>query len=63
MKRDTQHKPGVSRSNARTAPAGAPRKLAAPVQPAVSAAPAAAATPCTISARYIDSRLKQFCLR
>ena len=64
MKKDTQHKPGVSKSNARTAPIGEPRTGTASQTPAVStAATAAPATICTISPRYIDSRLKQFCLR
>ncbi len=57
MKRDTQRKPGVSKTNAPIAPIGDPRAAATPTrrpEPAVSV---------TLSARYIDSRLKQFCLR
>jgi len=62
MKKDTQNKAGVSsKSNARTAPIGDARPSTASTTP-VSAS-AAQASPCTISARYIDSRLKQFCLR
>ena len=63
MKKDTQHKTGVSKSNARTAPIGEPRTSSGSQPPAVSTAAATQASPCTISARYIDSRLKQFCLR
>jgi hypothetical protein len=62
MKKDTQNKTGVSKSNARTAPIGEPRTSMASTTTPISTA-AANASPCTISARYIDSRLKQFCLR
>jgi len=60
MKKDTQNKTGVSKSNARTAPIGEPRSSSGSQTPVSTAAKA---SPCTISASYIDSRLKQFCLR
>ena len=59
MKRDTQHRPGVGK-NASVAPIGDPRP-AAEVQKPASAAPVTISV--TLSARYIDSRLKQFCCR
>jgi len=60
MKKDTQQKTGVSKSNARTAPIGEPRESTGQNAPVSTSAKT---SPCTISARYIDSRLKQFCLR
>ena len=58
MRKDTQRKPGVSKINAPIAPIGEVQSSPAPrarrPEPAVSV---------TLSARYIDSRLKQFCLR
>ena len=59
MRKDTQRKPGVSKINA---PIGtiSPPLASAPPQSARRAEPAVSVT---LSARYIDSRLKQFCLR
>ena len=63
MKKDTQSRPGVSSSNKnKTAPVpiGEPQH-ARTQQP--SGGMEAAPPSITISARYIDSRLKQFCWR
>jgi hypothetical protein len=71
MKKDTQHRPGVSKSSASSAKVvpvsgpsadGSPRRLATLGATAASNATDAAPS-ITISARYIDSRLKQFCWR
>ena len=63
MKRDTQQRPGVGK-NAPNYAAGA--SIGDP-KPAASTARSASsrgeAVTVTISARYIDSRLKQFCCR
>jgi hypothetical protein len=56
MKKDTENRPGVRSQNASAAPIGDPR----PSTPAVRRETTAQVT---ISAKYIDSRLKQFCLR
>ena len=60
MKRDTQHRPGVSKT-AHAAPVGDPRTTSPQKQQAsgVSVNPISV----TVSARYIDSRLKQFWCR
>jgi hypothetical protein len=65
MKRDTQNRPGVSK-NAFAAPIGDPRSRpqADKLDPAAGSAPKSPAPlSVTLSARYIDSRLKQFCCR
>ena len=66
MKKDTQPRRGVSKSNV-TAPATAATMRAQQQQPSgrldASTAGAAPSVSASISARYIDSRLKQFCLR
>lgn len=63
MKRDTQNKPGVSK-NAHAAPIGDLQRSASAI-PVASAAPRSPAgvVSVTVSSRYVDSRLKQFCLR
>lgn len=59
MKRDTQQRPVVGKNAPATA-IGDP-KPAAMSQKAASPSPATVTV--TLSARYIDSRLKQFCCR
>jgi hypothetical protein len=63
MNRDTQKRPAVSHvGTARNAPIGDPGPSSqASQQRRVTAAPASVSV--TISNKYIDSRLKQFCLR
>jgi hypothetical protein len=68
MKKDTPSKSGVGRPSARTAPVGELTR-ATPAGPGralsatgVGAQPAAVPS-FNNSARYADSRLKQFCLR
>ena len=56
MKKDNDRNPAVSKGRAKTAPERQTSATQAP-QRRLEAAPT------TISARYIDSRLKQFCLR
>ena len=61
MKKDTQTRPGVnsSKPKAASAPIGEPpRGNPAQVPRRMDAVPSI-----TLSARYIDSRLKQFCYR
>ena len=60
MKRDTQQRPGVSKSAA-VAPIGDPRSAVPGPKQGLSAV--TVTTSVTLSARYIDSRLKQFCCR
>lgn len=64
MKRDTQNKPGVSK-NAPAAPIGDLQRQQASATSVVSAAPRSpqGVVSVTVSSRYVDSRLKQFCLR
>lgn len=64
MKKNTQPPAGVSKSNvtasAKAATTRAPQQQSSERRLDASAAPTPSAS---ISARYIDSRLKQFCLR
>ena len=63
MKRDTQQRPGVGKTAAAHA-IGDPKPAAASSISAVrSETSGSVTTTVTISARYIDSRLKQFCCR
>ncbi len=64
MNRDTQNKPGVSK-NAPAAPIGDPQQRQAPATSVASATPRSpqGVVSVTVSSRYVDSRLKQFCLR
>ncbi|MEA2707412.1 MAG: hypothetical protein QOF78_13 [Phycisphaerales bacterium] len=68
MKKDTRPHLGVSKSNASASARAAARAQHGSSNDRLDA-PAAAVTTCItapavqISARYIDSRLKQFCLR
>ena len=59
MKRETQQRPGIGKSALTSL--SDPR----PVKPKQQALPAGGVvtTSVTLSARYIDSRLKQFCCR
>jgi len=59
MKRDTQQTSGVRKPNASPAPIGEPRGGSSTQERKVTAAP----VQISISSKYIDSRLKQFCLR
>ena len=68
MKKDTQHRPGVSKTTALSAPgqqaSAIPRRTSDAVSGTEVSAPTLSPTPSiTLSARYIDSRLKQFCWR
>ena len=64
MKKDTQHRSGVRKINA-----SATQQAAGDTRPPLSAGAASSAPrrdssqSAELSARYIDSRLKQFCLR
>ena len=63
MTKDTRPQKGVSKSNV-TAPATAATRQQTSSQPALNASAGNAPVPApAVSARYIDSRLKQFCLR
>jgi len=61
MKKDTHNISGVSKSSTNVAPIGDPRTSTQLQQPRRLDAAGTAAPP--LSSRYIDSRLKQFCLR
>ena len=68
MKNDTQHRPGVSKTIPLGAPgkqvSASPRKMSDGGSDAEVSAPTLSSPPSiTLSARYIDSRLKQFCWR
>ena len=68
MKKDTQPRSGVSKSNAPASATAATMRTQQQPQAAAerkldAAAPAGSTPAVSISARYIDSRLKQFCLR
>ena len=58
MKKDTQIQANVRKANAQTSP-----MKQQPEQPQRFGAPGTTPPVVTISARYIDSRLKQFCSR
>lgn len=65
MKQDTQHRQSVSK-RAAPAPIGDPREALLPKTKSASVSNAtgsSAHVSVTLSARYIDSRLKQFCCR
>ena len=65
MTKDTKPQKGVSKSNVTASATAATRQQASSSQ-AERRLDAAASTPASapaVSARYIDSRLKQFCLR
>ena len=61
MKNDNYSPAKVSKSNVQALPIGDPREKAG--QAARLVAPGAAVPTVTISSRYINSRLKQFCSR
>jgi hypothetical protein len=69
MKKDTQHRPGVSKSTAASLSAPGQQTLPPRTSDAGSSADVSAPTlspplpSFNLSARYIDSRLKQFCWR
>ena len=68
MKKDTQHRPGVSKTTALAAPgqqvSATLRKTSDAGSRVDVSAPKLSPPPSiTLSARYIDSRLKQFCWR
>ena len=65
MKKDTQHRSGVRKINAPTTQQAAGDNRPALSAGITSSAPRRDSTvgPVELSARYIDSRLKQFCLR
>jgi hypothetical protein len=65
MKKDTQQRPGVSKSSAKGSPlADPPRDQTTPRRAEAAANSDSDTMPSiTLSARYIDSRLKQFCWR
>ena len=65
MTKDTRPQKGVSKSNVTASATAATRQQASSSQRRLEAAPATivpVSAP-AVSARYIDSRLKQFCLR
>lgn len=61
MKNDNNSPAKVSKSNVQASPIGDPRQETG--QAVRIAAPGAAVPTVTISSRYINSRLKQFCSR
>lgn len=64
MEKQTQKRPGGSRGSAPAAPIGDPQVSSSgggSSQERRAAGASSASTP--VSAKYIDSRLKQFCLR
>jgi hypothetical protein len=72
MKKDTKPPQGVSKSNVTASATAGTQQRSSSRQPRLDAAAASApssdvvpmtAPPPPMSARYIDSRLKQFCLR
>jgi hypothetical protein len=60
MKKDTQRRAGVSKAPVLTVPIGEPRPQQ---QSAARPQEAVPSVTVSLSARYIDSRMKQFCLR
>ena len=63
MKQDTQKRQGVSNASAAKPPIGDPRPSTASSQDRRVSAAATELPGVAISNKYIDSRLKQFCLR
>ena len=64
MKKDTQPRKGVSKSNVTaSATATTGTQQASPQRLDAAGSGAVSVTTPPMSARYIDSRLKQFCLR
>ena len=69
MKKDTRPQKGVSKSNVpASATAGTQSRQQSSSQPRLSASggntdAVSVTAPAGVSARYIDSRMKQFCLR
>ena len=64
MTKDTRPPKGVSKSNVTASATAATRQQASPPERRLDASPPnTPVTPPAVTARYIDSRLKQFCLR
>jgi len=64
MSKDTKPHKGVSKSNVTASATAATRQQASSSERRLDAAPSVVPiSGPTVSARYIDSRLKQFCLR
>lgn len=63
MKKNTRHEAGDSKPNVRIGTTGQVRTPSSSAERRLDATAAAGPAPVPISARYIDSRLKQFCLR
>jgi hypothetical protein len=63
MSKDTKPHKGVSKSNVTASATAATRQQASSSERRLDAPSVVPISAPTVSARYIDSRLKQFCLR